>query len=303
MIEMTTIYSLISITAIVAKLAIVWRGRQDIKTVDRWFLVFLVALFGINCLELVGFHYPASGHEAFLFMTLFYECLLVMGLSFLALALSATGVFKRAYKNAIVGTLVGVSIIFVVPGLFITGVESVGYTSTAIKGPLYWVFQLVFPLSLILSVVVLAFAQRFNPHELIQRKAKALLLSIIPIVVVAISIVCLMQMGVKITGSVFASLSIIMFVMIFMVTEDEHQLFRFLTYIPATSEYKLVNNLRSAIFTASKARLQEAVQQFEMAVISEAVVKHGGNKTLAASSLGISRTTLRRKMGATTDEE
>ncbi|MGQ9425756.1 helix-turn-helix domain-containing protein [Gilvimarinus sp. F26214L] len=289
-------YAAFSLSALLLKILILWIGRGELRAVNRWFLVFFGALFSINILELVGFLYPAGGRLALMFLTVYHLSVMAMGLSFLATALSVTGKLSWRVQQGLVVTIIALGALIVWPGAVIKGVVSLGYTSTRVPGPLYWVFQAFLLGTLACSVGALAFHARWSSSQLVRRKAKALLISISPIFVAVVTVLCLMQFGVRITGSVIGSCAILMFLAIFLITNNEHQLFKFLSYVPHTEEFKMIRALKHVVYNIDTVSLPEALSRFEAALITETLSRYDGNKTSAAAALGISRTSLRRKL-------
>lgn len=294
--DLVPAYAMFSIAALAAKLLIVWFGWTELRSANGWFLAFFLSLFGVNFLELTGFYYPSSGKLAIFLMTSYYECVLIGSIAFLGTALAVTECSRREVGYSLSLALTFGTIVLCWPGAIIADVTSIGYTSTRVPGPLYWIFQILLIGSLSASVAVLAYHSKSNKAVLIRRKAKALLISIAPIFIVALLVVGMMHMGIEITGSVFGSFAILLFVIMFIRTNDRHQLFTFLSYVPITSEFRLVNRVRDAACKLESLGLQQTLMHFEALLVTEALAETGGNKTSAAEKLGISRTTLRRKL-------
>ncbi|GAB1264814.1 hypothetical protein NBRC116493_22870 [Aurantivibrio infirmus] len=296
--ELIPSYAIFSIAALLAKIGILSINFETIKKANYWFLSFFVGLFGINLIELVGFYYPSADQLALFLITLYYLFVMLMAMTLLGISAQIAGRLSKNVTRVIQALLALSCLVLVIPGAALAGVQSIGYTYTRIAGPLYWVVQILLVGALLASVSLLAVTAKYGKDLLSKRKAKALLVAIIPIVVVSVGVVILMQFGLQVTGSVVGSFAILFFLIVFVIIENEQKLFGFLSFVPATAEFKLATEARSALSRVGSADLQSVVTYFEKAIINDALDKCEGNKTSAADMLGISRTTLRRKLEA-----
>lgn len=251
---------------------------------------------GINLFELIGYYYPSDGENAATLLSMYYLFVVLMGSSMLGLTLTIVGSLSNVLKYLIIVTFLITATVFAVPHMAIDGVESVGYTSTRIPGPFYWVFQCQILGCVLGTISVLVYHLKANKNLTTRRKAKAMLIALSPILFVVVGVVVLMALGFRVTGSIVGSFAILTFLLTFLIIEHEYKLFRFLSFVPLTTEFKFVNGLREILSKSGVNSLQDSVAQFEHLLILNTIDQCDGNKTNAANTLGISRTTLRRKI-------
>ena len=294
--EYLPVYAIFSFLVLTIKIWVGWINKQHIRHSNQWFWLFFAGLLLINLLEFIGFSYPSKGAYALLLLTIYYMGLILMVASLLAMTLEVAGHLNRIATTCVYTVLVVGIISLAIPGFILDGVRSVGYTSTRIPGSYYWLFQILFLGSLVSSSFFLLKAILKPVTVLSQRKAKALLIATAPIIVAGLAVVSLMQMGIEITGSIIGSFVTLIFLCVIIVSENEHKLFTFLTYIPSTAEYKMAAKVRAMLSGVYVGNLNTAISEFEQLIINDALSKSHGNKSDAAEKLGISRSTLRRKM-------
>lgn len=299
------LYASFSILCLFLKVVIVWLYRAYIAFYSTWAKALLLSLFSMNLLEFVGYYYPMDGKNALLLLSLYYISVISAGGTILGLSLLITERLSRAWLMTVLLTLAITETASLVPGVVLNGVSSVGYSLTRVPGPYYWLFQVAMLFFLCGGALVLVQGALTNRSAAIRRKAKALLIALAPLLITSVAVIVLMQLGFKITNSVVGSLAILVFLLILLATENaiiadpegsDGKLFRFLSYLPATEEFKLATRVRQALWINRLDGLHSTVTEFERMIISEALALGGGNKSSTAELLGISRASLRRKL-------
>lgn len=293
-------YILPSISAIAIKLIMVWYGRDMIRKANFWLWAFLAGLFAQNSVELLTFMFPYTGEGSTSMHLLqwYYLSSLVSSTAFLALSLHLASLLNRKMAYTVVGLFCLGALVVMLPHVALQGVQSIGYSITRIPGDYYWVLQIILVGAVVGGTLVLVWTTYSGKAWVARRRSLALLVGASPIIVASLLVMALMQAGFSINATIIVSLSVNVLLGVLIYTEYEHGLFKFLSFVPSTRENKLARSATRAAWEVHTGSLNNAVNAFEQAIIVDALEKSNGNKTMAADLLGISRTTLRRKMEA-----
>lgn len=308
MVDTVPLYAFFSITAMLIKLGLLSFSRTWLSLKNRWFFGLFIGLLGINIFELCCILYVTPNQLALSFLKAFHLSCLFAASMLLGLILRIQGKASSSATGVIVFLLLASSTAVILPGAGIAGVQSLGHSITRVAGPFYWVFQLTFLFFLAAAVSLLAREVWVGEPHGVRRRSKALLMAAAPFFLGGPSVVVLMQLGFQVNAVATASFTIILFLLAFIITESEvvsvsaepkeDRLSRLLSLWPATSEFKLTAHVRKAICEREKTGFQAGMETFEKAIISDILRSCNGNKSIAAKQLGISRTTLRRKLEA-----
>lgn len=292
---MLTLYALPSIAALSLKLTIFWFGRNSLSTASLWLWLFLLGLFGMNLVELIGFYYVEQPEKGIIWLSGYYIFAELAFLSLVALSLENANRLSGMIKLLVALFFIVGVIPLIVPGLALDGAKSIGYSVTRIPGPYYFIVQIAILLPLMGSVCVSGYyALRGKSHS-VRRKSQILLISCIPIFSSVILVMAAMQMGYAINASVVLSLMITITLLILIATEHKENQYKFMSLIPKTKEHIFVKQLSNLIVDPTIG-LDQGRELIEQEMIKEALILSSGNKIKAASILGISRQTLQRKM-------
>ena len=297
--EFITAYSLPSISAISIKLLMFWYGRKTIRGANSTLWMLLGGLLGVNIAELILFGYAGDSNNpgALVTLTMYYVFVVISGTGFVLFSLQLADFSTPLIKRIITVAAIVTIFVTLIPGAGLAGAKSIGYSVTRVAGPYYWILQINIIGFLLASISLLIYTVKKGNVWIKRRRATAMLIGSLPTTVATIAIVTLMQLGFKINATVISSLTFNILLAVLIYTEYEYRLFRFLSFIPSTSEFKLTNYAIKAAHRARSNNLREAIDYFERALINDTLVKCGGNKTATAEALGVSRATLRRKLG------
>lgn len=297
-------YIIPSLSAIVIKGLIFWYWRKNLLHLDKWMWMLLLGMLGLNIAELLIFITPFTGPGglSLFILKLYYACSLFVGVGFLSVALKLKEWYSKKIEKVMYALLVVSTIATVGPNLAIVGAESIGYSITRIAGDFYWVIQVTLLFTMFAGLATLAICLQKNENSPAGRRSLALILGAMPTIFVVTFVLMAMQQGYKINATLLTSISTNLWLLVFVYTEKDVGLFKFLSLIPATSEFKISRKVTESLYFVGKTDLGEVVANFEKVVLNEALKQSEGNKTLAADMLGISRTTLRRKLQAVTVE-
>lgn len=291
-------YALPSISAIAIKIILLWRGASIIRSAGPWVLCFLGGLLGVNICELLAFMFSgdASKPAALFILVFYYVFASISNTGFIGISFKLAGLTSKKLTFLLL-PVSGVGLLSIlIPNAAIAGVQSIGYSLTRIPGPFYWVFQVITPLLSLLASGALVYSACRSQDWVSRRRALALLFGSCPAIAATAVVMILMHSGIAINASVIVSLAINVLLGVLIYTEYESGVFRFLSYIPRTQEYRLISHATQSAYQLGSLGLGEAVTDFERALVADALSRCRGNKSEAAKLLGVSRTTLRRKL-------
>ena len=154
---------------------------------------------------------------------------------------------------------------------------------------------------LAITLLVLG-AIRHNSH-ISRRRCFVIFLSILPTVFTAFIIMGLMGLGYQVNASVFLSLSIVLFLAALIYTESRSSLFNLLRKIPYTWEhrqyketYQVLSEILLDTYLESHIELKERLKVLEEHIVKISIDRTGGNQSQAAKRLGLSRSTINRRV-------
>lgn len=300
-----------SIAALATKVLLLFYRSTRRSLRNGWFLGFFLAIMGINICEVGCIVHGQPDKTAVLILQWYHLSCLLMGATLAGLVLSVLGRLSTATRFAVFALFATGAVAVASPGTAIADARSIGYAITRVPGPFYWTFQVTFLTLLFTSLALLAVGI-IKGGTVVQRlRCKALLLAAAPIIIVGTSVVILMQFGVRVNAVALGSISIICFLIAFIITDSEvvlvngeprqDRLCRLLAKWPVTAESRLTALVRKAVAEPEDDEFHSSVGSFERALVVHTLKLCDGNKSQAAKLLGISRTTLRRKMGEQPD--
>ena len=290
----------LSIPSLVAMPLVFWFAKISAKNKNFSMLAFCLGSIGMLSAEVTFYLSNLTVDDSLLYkiVVLYYISVIVCSAAFIFSALQVGKLINRKFIVVILMFSLLNVILFVMPGMALLGIQTISYGYTRIAGPYYWVFQVTTVGFLLTGMLILVYATRKFESWIVRRKALVLLTGSVFLVVSAIAIVLMMQLGLKINGLVWGPTAICMFISILIYSEYEQKMFKLLSLLPSSPEQRLTRSTISALLKYKSGNLQAAINEFERAVIADTLEKCRDNKTLAAEMLGISRATLRRKLEA-----
>lgn len=263
----------------------------------------IIALASMNLVEVITFGNLINNFN--LLIKPYYAIAIVSCSFFLCLSWRLNSPTEK--KSKICYSVVILANLIVLPLILFTdyiisGAMRTSYSVSRVPGDYYWVFQ-AYSLLFNLSGMVLiwrSYVKAKNPLD--KKRHIVIFYSFLPIVMTGIIILLLMQIGLDINFSIFLPLSTLLFVIVYLFTENRSDLFKFLVNIPYSEEraaYKEMNDrlieYLAKTQTDEKISLKEAMGSIEKAFITRALELKGGDHNLAAEMLSISMSTIYRK--------
>ncbi len=301
---MIFLYAIPSTFNLFLKSILIWKNRSFIHTSSFYFKTFFIGLWFLNLIELLSFFFSSSEEGFFWAISAYYLFVNVSLFSLLILTLESQIKTKQYIKIIILAVFLLLTIPTLIPGVVLAGSKSIGYSITRIPGPYYFIAQIAIILPVILSTFIL-FYQRNHKEEYTRERARILLIAGSPIFLSIISIVMLMQIGYAINTTIITSSMITITIFILIINERKYGYFQFIdradvfkltSLLPKTKDHQFVKNI-THIVTNPDIGLSQGRELIEKEMIEEALSITEGNKEKAAKMLGISRQTLKRRLG------
>lgn len=288
------------------KIWLFFYARHTLINENRVLGVFLAALLLLNLSELIGYNYLQDIPNALTPLLCYYAALICTIYAFVNLSASMSGVLWL-YRPVVQGVLAVILVILMFGSeQLIAGVQSIGYSYTRVPGPYYWVLPLYIVINLLLAIALLCFGVFRHDERIMRRRCLVVLLGFLPTVLVMFLIIALMTLGYKMNASVLISITTTIFLLVLIVTENKLSLFNLLRKIPFTEENRRLNEgyavLSEILYTAyldKPMQLKERLKTLEDIVVRLSVENTGGNQAQAAKKLGISRSTINRRVNKT----
>ncbi len=291
-----------SALALAIKLWLLASAGKNLLLDHRDILCFMLALLGLNAIELVGLtsYLAQSGNEYFFLQTYYAFAFLAAG-SFLALAINIYTSTFGWLKNIVYGIAVVFAVGSYFPNFILNGVENNGYSLTRVPGAGYMLFQTFVVLSLAIGIALLAYNSRYAKMALARRQSLLLLLGLAPFALSAIAVITLMLSGSAYNGAGLVSLTVSFFLAFLIWSEERAKIFRLFSYTPFTKEHELRKRFnilfdKAVVKSGGKLDFRAQRQVFENLLIDFALQANGHNVTDTARKLGISPVTIYRKL-------
>lgn len=287
---MDNIYVLPSIFALAFKLVVFVRGRPALAGANPFLLGAIGSLFLANAIEFSGFAY-FNQHPNIARIPLcgYYFSITSFAFSMLCLALSGIGRLNKLALWGIALVWASLSTLLFSPDLVIAGVQSINYSITRIKGPLYVLAPLGFLLPNLIASGILIYGIITRRGE--QRRLLANnLLAVLCILITELAVAALMAKGAKVNMTMCLSFMSIASVWL-LIASDNKLAFTLLASIQG--DERTFIRLTYAAYNDTP-QLDDATTTFKLALIEKTLNNCDGDLDKAAKILGKSTSTLRR---------
>ncbi len=249
------------------------------KNASPWLLAFFVGIFLANILELLVFFHLDKIDAPYVFplFIVYYMTLIFAFFSLFAYSIEVGGMYQRHRVYRLVYCICYlVCVAFLVRGVVIQGIESIGYLLTRIAGPYYIIAQFGLIAPLIGTVVVCSYFTKNARSALQKRKSKALLICTLPVIILFCTVIFLMALKVKINATSIFTVGICITLWGLIYIESHHQLFKFMTFVPGSNESKMIDLVKQAYM--NPIQMKDCTKMFESNLVHIALENANGNK-------------------------
>jgi len=260
-----------------------------------FFIPMLIVFALHNLCELSAYIQFFDGSLSLSLFKTYYSITFVM-FGFMAIyALKVSQLFK---SNMVINVIYVLCVIFsffaFTTDSIVVGIQSIGYSSMAVKGDFYWVFQL-YILVMLLFVPISLFI-RYKQSELSETKiaCSVAFFAFLPILTVSLLVLALMFAGVNLNASGLMPIATTLFLFILVKYEANEGITDIRRWIPYSRQKRLTNELMSlsSLYSTDKIGYKEMLVEFEKLSIEYKYHESGGNISEAARRMKLKRTTL-----------
>jgi len=231
--------ALISLLFKIFALAYVLRGAQ----VSIVFLSLIVVFALHNSIEILGYFQFVSGEAIGVFFRLYYVATVYVILYILLHGLSVSKLENTFKTTSLIIVSTGLSVLILFTDIIIAGQYSIGYSMTAVKGELYWLFAAYLFIILTCSSVALIYGYSRAKSKLDSVRCIHSLLALTPIIFVFVLATILKLTGASINATGLVPIATAIFLAIVLRTESKHKLSDLRRLMPLSSEREMTNNI------------------------------------------------------------
>ena len=283
------------------KLYLVLKSKDSLKINNFTSLICVCTMHSL-C-EIVTFSSYLAGGDAELLFRAYY----VLSCWWLCFALIYTlevSKLSRVYKYIALFVCSAISALLIITDSVISGYISDGYTITADKGNMYYLFQ-VFALGCIfISSGILIKNVFFKTEDVfIQIKSFYLLAAFSCVFVTVVSIILLMSLGIQFNGLASIPIATTLFAIFVVLTESRHELVDLYRFMPWSIQSQASRQVKriTYLLLAGEITISEAEERFTKLLIETQIKQNklncGDAKiTKIAKILGVGRSTLYAKI-------
>ena len=296
-------YFLPALIALLGNLVVLFVARRaGIRTDYLYPLVVIFALHNVCELFLFfKFSQPSNDLTVYI-LSAYYAITFVLIAVACSLAFQVAEISKNDFLNIVekliwVGAGIGL-FLSLFTNEIVAGVSELSYSSTAQKGESYWLFQVTSAVTALASASALCKGLILAEGSRQKTRCLFMLSAYIPLVLGAITVLFMMNVGIKINATGILPASIALFIWILVYSERRHRLTDIRRVVPGTRENKVALQLQEvfAKYAAGDVGYQDAANEIESLLVAYSYDKHSGNVLQTAKFMKLGRSTLYKKM-------
>ncbi len=275
-------------------LAYVLRGGR----VSTVFLSLIVVFALHNLIEILGYFYFESTDIGSTFLRLYYVATSYVILYMFLHGLSVSKLESKTSTSILIALATALAGVVLFSDLVIAGQYSIGYSVSAVKGSLYWVFASYILLLLISNVCVTFYGYRNAKSQIDSVRCFHSLLALAPVMLVFFLAIIFKITDVGINATGLVPLATAMFLGIVLNTESKHKLSDLRRVMPLSLERVTTNNLMDLLDSYIQNSNQDNVYKnlhegIEKEIILYSLKKCDNNISATAKMMGLkNRSTL-----------
>ncbi|MGK0374548.1 MAG: DNA-binding protein Fis [Arenicella sp.] len=292
-----SIYFVPALIALVFKFLVLAYALRGGK-VSLLFLSLIIVFAAHNAIEVLGYFNVQSEVAVNIFFRLYYVATAYLVLYILLHGLSVSKLENTVSTSILVILCTSLSSLMLFTDTVIAGQYSIGYTLTAVKGSLYWLFSAYLLIALLSNFAVLFYGRRSAKSQLGSVRCSHSLVALAPIMLVLLIalIFKITDIGINATG--LAPIATALFLAIILKTESKHKLSDLRRLMPLSAERETSNSfmdlLDNYIQRDDRSNVYKELQAgIEKEIIMYSIKKCDGNISKTTKMMGLkNRSTL-----------
>jgi len=288
-----SIYVLPALLALIIKIVVLFYAYRS-QGQSKMF-VLMVSVFACHNISEVLVFLEAAGtiHSPYV-ISIYYVSSIWALFTVLSYVLEVCRIEILKLKIGVAALASVLTILIVFSHFIIDGERSIGYVVTAVRGPLYWTFQ-AFSLGIFVSSVALLIkSTNKSKNHLIEIQSSYTLLALSPLVIGALSIMTLMNLGVSVNAAAIMPIATTLFLLITFKSETQHKLTDLRRFLPWSQERRTSSDIMEIFSSYAKDDMsyRDAVSDIERLLVMHKYDKSGGNASQTAQQMGMPRSSL-----------
>jgi DNA-binding protein Fis len=259
----------------------------------------LIAVFAAhNAIEVFGYFNAQSEVAVNTFFRLYYVATVYVVLYMLLHSLSVSKLENRLTTSILVFLCTSLSGVMLFTDLIIAGQYSIGYTVTAIKGSMYWLFIAYLPIALLSNLAIIVYGKRTAQPRADSIRCTHSLYAQAPIMLVLLTALTFKIANIGINATGLMPIATALFLGIILNTELKHKLSNLGRLMPLSAERETSDNfmdlLDSYIKRNDRCNVYKELQAgIEKEIIMYSIKKCDGNISKTTTMMGLkNRSTL-----------
>ena len=290
-----SIYIIPALIALVVKLFLLFVSRNGSGRSSVFFTV--VLLFAChNLAEVLAYLEFFRGNYSDHILRWYYVMTLCGVSAILVYALEISDLKRpiRIVSGAVVVLAISLSLFILLSDSVVSGAISIGYALTADQGPQYWLSQILFVVMYLLISGVLIRGYLTAKDHVTEIQCSYTMFGLLPIVLVALSVVVLMGFGVSINAAAIIPICTTFFLLITIKGELTHKLTDIRRYIPFSLERRTSSQIMDIFsrYAQDDVNYRDSMAEIEKLLVVHKHNKNEGNVSRTAASMDIPRSSL-----------
>jgi len=272
--------------------ALVYTSKKSINS-KTFYIMVLIFTFH-HCCEVILFLEHLQEAQTTLIIKTYHALSICALTAILIYAHEVSQLTRKYYTNALIAISLVIALTILISDSVIFSSETLNYTSTAIKGNLYVLFQVNAIALLALTVFILINGYLNSKSHMVQIRCSYVLLAFSPLIASCLLVIGLMAIGVPMNATIIMPISTTIFLFIIIKSESKHKLTDLRRYLPFSPERQTSKEILElySLYSQDEISYKECMNQIERHLVIHKYTKSGKNASATAKSMEMPRSSL-----------